>query len=312
LYEQILRWQAKSGKWVVSVTDCWTAETSSLPDAQKVPRFPKFVKKNGERGGYTREELLQMQEDDPANFACQYLNRPIHNSQVVFTKELIEGAVIKASDVPPLSQPLMVIDLATSDQSTADDSVIMIGRVDMMGVGYLCGLRGGQWAPNDTALNVIDMFMRHRCIKILVEKSAAGMIFAEYLKVVGRSKSVYLPVEFIKVNNQDDAKNMRVTAFAGAVKRSKFKFFAGLSKFDRLIEQACEFPKGRHGHDDYPDTAALLNIELGKEILNLPIHRPIGNPVLAMIKQQEEALVRVLTDAETQAADMPDQTGLEW
>ena len=311
LYEQILRWQVKSGKWVVSVTDCWTTETSHLPDAQKVPRFPQFTKKNGEKGGFTREYLLQLQEDDPANFACQYLNKPIHSSQVVFTKELIESAVIKAADAPPLSQPLMVIDLATSDQTAADDSVIMIGKVDNVGVGYLCDQRGGQWVPNDMALNVLDMFLRHRCVKVLLEKSASGMIFAEYLKVVARSKNVFLPVDFIKVNNQPDAKNMRVTALAGAVKRGKFKFFAGLSKFDRLIEQACEFPKGRHGHDDYPDTAALLNLELGKEIMNLPIVRPIGNAILAMIRQQDESLEHVLTETESKEVDLQDTTGLD-
>ena len=60
LYEEILRWQAASGKWTVSVKDCWT-------DDGKNVRFPRFTKKNGELGGFTREELLEMQSNDPAN-----------------------------------------------------------------------------------------------------------------------------------------------------------------------------------------------------------------------------------------------------
>jgi predicted phage terminase large subunit-like protein len=254
---------------------------------------------------------LQLQTDNPANFANQYLNKPIHSSQQAYTRELLEGAVIKSDDTPGLSQPIIVIDLAVTDTATADDSVIMVGKVDTMGVGYVCDMRGDQWVPIELALNVIDMALRHRPLKVLIEKSAAGMIFADYLKMVARSKNVFLPLDFIKVNNHADAKNMRVVALAGVIKRGKFKFLAGLSKFERLIEQAIEFPKGRNGHDDYPDTAALLYLELSKEMLNLPMQRSIGNPVLAMIRHQEEAMVNVLTAAGQPEANVPDSTGLE-
>jgi hypothetical protein len=309
LYETIARGNTKSGKWVISIKDCWTDESSSLPDLQKVPRFPRFTKKNGEQGGFTREELLQMQLDNPANFACQYLNRVLATTQQAYSKELLDGGCVAAADAPALSQAILVIDVASSENPTADDSVICAGKIDTMGCGYLCDMRGDQWTPNDLALNVIDMVLRHRPAKVLLEKSAAGMIFKPLLELMARLKNVFIPVEFIHVDNRPDAKNMRVVSLAGVIRRGRFKFFKGLSKWDRLVEQACEFPKGRYGHDDYIDTAALLNIELAKEIMTLPIRKPIKNPILAMMADTNNDYIRQMTD-EPQI-DVTDQTGLD-
>jgi hypothetical protein len=309
LYEQILRYQVASGKWIVSVKDCWTDESASLPDSQKVPRFPRFTKKNGEQGGFTREELLQMQQDNPANFACQYLNKVLHTSQQAYTKELLDGACIPAAGAPALSQSILVIDVASSENITADDSVIAIGKIDSMGCGYFCDLRGDQWNPNDLALNVIDMVVRHRPAKVMLEKSAAGMVFKPLLELMARLKNVFIPIEFINVDNRPDAKNMRVLSLAGIIKRGRFKFFKGLSKFDRLTEQACEFPKGRHGHDDYIDTAALLNIELSKQMMTLPIRTPLKHPILAMLKEAQSNEMAQMIEAPE--IDTNDLTGLD-
>ena len=294
LYEQILRWQAADGKWMVSVKDCWT-------DDGKNVRFPRFEKKNGEIGGFTREELEQMQRDDPANFACQYLNKPIHASRQAFTEVLLQSACVSAADAPPLSLPILVVDLAATDNLKSDDSVIMKGQVDSTNVAWLTDMRGGQWLPMELALNVIDMAIRHRPVKILFEKTASCIYFVDYLRLVARQKNIFLPVDFIKVDNQTDAKNIRVMSLAGVVKKSKFKFFMGLPNWKKFVEQACEFPKGRHGHDDYPDTAALLFQQLTHEMLAIPIKQVNKHTILAMMGQVDNDLAREMT-AETELA----------
>jgi len=53
LYEQVLRWQADSGKWIISIKDCWTDESANLPDEQKIPRFPRYTMRSGQIGGFT-------------------------------------------------------------------------------------------------------------------------------------------------------------------------------------------------------------------------------------------------------------------
>ena len=311
LYEQILRWQAASGKWVVSVKDCWTDDSATLADKDKKPRFPRFTKKAGELGGFTTDILLQMQEDDPANFACQYLNKPIHSSLQSFTEALFESSLTTAELSPALSVPIMVCDLASTNTDKADDNVIAVGKTDGLGIGYLVDLRGGQWAPMDMAMHVIDMALRHRPHTIYFEGSSAAKYFQNFLMLVARQRGIFLPIEEIKVDNKPDAKNARVLALAGIMKRGKFKIFKGLANYEKLVEQACQFPKGRHGHDDYPDTAALLYQQLGKMLLALPFRRPAGNPILALISDRDSALQKVLTQTELQQVNNPDETGLE-
>jgi hypothetical protein len=94
-----------------------------------------------------------------------------------------------------------------------------------MGCGYPCDLRGDQWNPNDLALNVIDMVVRHRPAKVMLEKSAAGMVFKPLLELMARLKNVFIPIEFINVDNRPDAKNMRVLSLAGIIKRGRFRSF---------------------------------------------------------------------------------------
>lgn len=308
LYEQIIRWQAKDGKWIVSIRNCWTDSTQHRPDNEKVPLFPQFKKRNGEFGGFTTEYLLQMQRDDPATFACQMLNTPVHLSQQSFSKELMYGACCTAQDASPLSAPIVILDLASGDSTRADDSVIQVGAIDTSGVGYLIQQRGGQWAPMETALNVLDVCLRYRPARVMLEKSAAGQIFHDYLRLVAKQKGVYLPLEFIKIDLRPDAKNMRIAALAGVIKKGRFKFYAGLQKFDKMVEQALQFPKGKH--DDWIDTAALLYVELTKMLLELPIRPAAKHAILAMMADRENAAIKVLDENERRDVEVPDQTGL--
>jgi hypothetical protein len=304
LYEDILRWQTQGGKWTISIKPCWT-------DDGKDVRFPRHTKKNGQLGGFLREELEQMQSDDPAMFACQYLLQPIHSSQALITKEQLDAACIPAADVPHLSFPIMMVDLAATNNIKSDDSVIQVGQMDSLGTGYLTDQRGGQWVPMELALNVMDMALRHRPVRILFEKTSSGIYFADFLKLMAKQRNIILPIDFTKVDNQPDAKNIRVSAWAGMVKKGRFKFLLGIPKFDRLVEQAIEFPKGRYGHDDYPDTAALLYQEITKQFMVVPMSPRPTNPIIAMIQDQENALIKTLTEQELQLRDTPDVTGLE-
>jgi hypothetical protein len=311
LYETILRWQTKSGKWIVSVKDCWTDGSAALPDILKIPRFPRFTKRSGERGGFTTEELLQMQEDDISTFACQYLNKPIHSSKLAFTEEILNDATIAKDSAPYLGNSVLMIDLATGQSDHADDSVIICGRIDSSGVGYAVDMRGDVWAPLELANNVVDMVLRHRPVRVFLENSASGQVFEAFLKMIATQKRINIPVEMVKVDFKPDAKNMRVMAFAGIVKKKRFLFFKGLSRFDRLIEQAITFPKGRFGHDDYPDCCALLYQQLCKEIVTMPFRSASAkDPIMALIHDRENAMIKVLTEDERDALSGPDQTGL--
>jgi predicted phage terminase large subunit-like protein len=205
-----------------------------------------------------------MQANDPAMFASQYLNQPIAEGAQLFTEQKLLAACIAAKDSPACSPTVLFIDLA-SEGNNPDDSVIVAGRVDALGRMYVVDIRGGQFSTSELAIHVIDMALRHRPLRIMFEKTASCQYFVEYLRVICRDKNISLPIDFIKVDNKPDAKNVRVAALEGHIRNKRFFFYVGLPQWDKLVEQACQFPKGRHGHDDYPDTCALMANEFGKQ-----------------------------------------------
>jgi predicted phage terminase large subunit-like protein len=256
LYEQLLRWsksQEEKGarKWHISIKTCWT-------DDKKAVRFPKFTRKDGEKDGFTREDLLQLLEQRPAWFACQYLNHPVLEGKQPFPEERMLAAVCASTDAPALSQPLLFIDLATGGDSEADDAVILVPKVDAAGRIFIVDGIGGQWSVPDLALHVLAMALKHRPLRVMLEKSAAGHVFVEYLKVIARDKGIALPIEFLPVNNTKDAKRIRIAALEGWLRTKRLFFFAGLTCWGKMLEQFKQFGGSSRRHDDYPDTVALI------------------------------------------------------
>jgi predicted phage terminase large subunit-like protein len=248
LYENIIR--RNKGEWTVSVKTCWQADGVT-------PRFPQYKTKDGRLVGLTREMLMQIASDSPGIYSSQYLNNPISASQQVLPEDVLLGAVVAERDSPALSQAMLFIDLA-SEGERPDDSVCIAGKVDRIGKMYLVDMDGGVLPVASLAVLVINMVLKHRPLKVMVEKTASAIYFVEYLKVICKDKGVQVPIEYIKVDNKPDAKNKRVESLAGHIKNKRFFFFAGLKCWDKFVEQAKQFPKGRHGHDDWPDTAGLM------------------------------------------------------
>lgn len=267
MYENIMRRDAERNDWNISLKTCWLDGINSDSGV----RFPQQKTRDGRMVGFTKEMLLAIMRDSPGIFASQYLNQPMLESQQVITKEMLQRALIFPTVAPALSQATLFLDLAATDIETySDDCVILAGKLDSKGCMYVADQRGGQWIPATFALNVIDMALRHRPQKILIEKSSAGIIFVEYLKIAAREKNIVLPIDFIKIDTKAEAKNTRVGALAGHINNGRFKFFMGLAQWEKACEQAIQFPKGRHGHDDYPDTWALMAQHFGQSILFMP------------------------------------------
>lgn len=275
LYENIIR--RNKGEWTISVKTCWK-------DADgKVPRFPQYKTKDGRLVGLTREMLMQIASDSPGIFASQYLNYPIASSQQVLPEHVLLGAVIASADAPALSQAILFIDLA-SEGENPDDSVCIAGKVDNVGRMYLVDGVGDKWPVASLAVAVINMILKHRPLKVMVEKTASAIYFAEYLKVVCKDKGIQVPLEYIKVDNKPDAKNKRVEALAGHVKNKRFFFFAGIPCWEKFVEQAKQFPKGRHGHDDWPDTAGLMAQVLSVKYVGVANHHSLSrNPMIDLL-----------------------------
>ena len=278
LYENIIR--RNKGEWVVSVKTCWREGEDGV-----TPRFPQYKTKDGRLVGLTREMLMQIASDSPGIFASQYLNTPIASSQQVLPEHVLLAAVIPEKDAPALSQAILFVDLA-SEGENPDDSVCIAGKVDNVGRMFAVDMQGGVLPVASLAIVVCNMILRHRPLKVMIEKTASAIYFVEYLKVVCRDKGIVVPIEYIKVDNKPDAKNKRVEALAGHVKNRRFFFFAGLNCWEKFVDQAKQFPKGRHGHDDWPDTAGLMAQVLSVGYKGVATHRPVSrNPTIDLLSR---------------------------
>ena len=259
-------------KWHISITTCWKDDNAS----SGIPRFPQFVGKDGNSHGFTKEILLQIMRDNPGIYASQYLCKPMLESQQIITEEEMNRATILPSQASALSRPVFFVDLAAEGDTEPDDSVVIIGKLDERGNMYATGGDGGKWSIPVLAIQIIKLAIRERPTKILIEETASAKYFVEYVKMVCRDKGLVLPLDYIKVCNQKDAKSTRIKSYAGHVKNGRLKFFVGLTYWDRLVKQSVQYQPGmKHAHDDYPDTMALMCVSFAGNYLSIP-PTPIG------------------------------------
>jgi len=267
LYEVIIKRsrdeQGKDrGEWAISIKTCWKDDGSV--------RFPRTIGNDGNAHGFTAEILNQILRDNPGVFASQYLNQPMLESQQILTEDDMLRATIIPALAPPLSPACLFIDLAAEGDTEPDDSVVIIGKTDGKGVMYAVGGNGGKWTIPQLASNVISYALQCRPLKILIEETASAKYFVEYMRLECRDKGINLPLDYIKVNNQKDAKMIRIKAMAGHVKNGRLKFFVGLKYWDKLVEQSTKYTGSKHQHDDYPDTMALMCNVFASKYLSIP------------------------------------------
>lgn len=299
MYEQTIRNNTK-GEWRVSFKTCWK------DDAHTIPTFPQQLAVDGQGNpklmpgtttqkliGFTKEMLDNLRDQDPVWFACQYMNQPIQQGGQRFTRALLESALVAVTAAPALSPAVLFVDLAGTDSTSSDDSCIIAGKHDLQMTQYVVDARGGQWLPPLLAENVINMALIHRPQMIYFEKTPGSIFFMDYLRLIALDRKVVLPMDFIKIDNNKDAKYIRIAALEGYIKHKRLKFFVGLAAWDKIVEQFGKFPGGKHKHDDYIDTIALMSSHMSA-LTPTRIIRPIKHPILAMIQQREQADAREL------------------
>lgn len=287
-------------EWSISVKTCWKNN-----DQSQGPFFPRQAIEGRNPIGFTTEMLLGIKADNPVNFSCQYLNQPLIAGLQLFTEEKLMRAVrlVSPQDYPSLGPAILFLDLAASKRSEADNSVILCGR-QFGGLMHVCDVRAGKYSPLQLANHTIEMVLRHRPVRVMIEGTAAGNYFIEYLRVIAASKGIFIPIEAIKVSNTKDAKHLRISAVEGVLSNGSLCFLAGLPGWDSIVEQFTEFPRGRH--DDEIDTISLM-VQFYTQNSEIFMHRPQQTltqyitrptPVSDFVQQQFES-----TDDETCGSD---------
>ena|ERR1039458_1221781 len=282
LYEWIIRRNndpLTGGNWQITIRACWTVNQ----DGSKTLVFPRRALEDGRFVGHTLEGLLQIQADDPQMFSAQYLNQPIATESQLFTEAMMLEHVRTNLQTSPNSWEIslgvktLFVDVATSGNN--DDCVVLCGQQDSFNRIYVTDGVGGTWNVFQLACVIIDQALKHRPVRIILEGSAAGTVFKDYLDLLAKDRGLRLPTELIKVSNQKDAKYVRISTASGGLKQNKLFFLTGLQCWPQLLEQAVGFPRMRH--DDYPDTLSLLYQYLSVNGTNTPIVKSVMSYLLA-------------------------------
>lgn len=317
VYEHITLRNLKA-EWRISFRVCWTDET------QTTPLFPQQAARSGNRlVGFTKEQLDLMREADPEMFASQYMNQPIRKGGQRFTRAMLEACLVKsefytsapligpASLIMPGQKPLIAlspaiffVDLASTDNEESDDSCIIVGKHDQQMNQYVVDARGGRWLPPVLAERVVSAALQYRPEKILFEKTASCIFFMDYLRLIAWEKKLVLPMDFLKVDNQKDAKYTRIASLQGLMSYKRLKFFEGIESWEKIVHQFEKFPAGKHKHDDYIDTIALFATHMiGTKMIQQPV-LPKRNPIADMIAQAETNNAYILGRQAQEAAEL--------
>lgn len=284
LYGHLIKQDAERRDWSISVRNCWknskdASEGVLFPQVQTAEKPPRTI-------GFTEDVLRKIQKDDPEMFSYQYLNQPIVAGQETFNEELLLSAVRPVEEILRILGPkTLFVDIAASKSAASDNSVIVAGAQDAGGNMYVCDIRAGKYSSLELANHTIDMCLRHRPMRVSIEGTAAGRYFIEYLRLIAASRGLTVPIEEIKVSNTKDAKHLRISAVAGVLKLKKLFFLVGLSRWDELVEQFLEFPRGRH--DDEIDTISLM-VQTYTSTTDVYRHAP-PNTFAALILRAPEA-----------------------
>ena len=252
LYGHIIRKDAERREWAISIKNCWKDQESPKGGVL----FPEVEAEPGRNIGFTIDQLLAMQTDDPETFSCQYLNQPLIASQQIFNELMLMSAVKPVDTRGEFTPTIFFCDLAKSATLRADKNVLVAGCTDGSGRMYVRDIRSGLYSPLQFAHVILEAALLHRPQRILIEGTAAGHYFIEYLRVIANSKGMLLNISDIKVKNHKDAKRLRISALEAPLKSGRLFFLAGLPGWTDLVQQFCEFPRG--AHDDEIDTISLM------------------------------------------------------
>ena len=239
--------------------------TCFVDSGKKELLFPVARTKDGRTIGHTLEYLeSERHEKGDEFFACQYENNPVSADSQTYTQELLDRQTFHhLIQIPPANDGLTFImgDLSyTGDErggEKRDASVLFINRY-AQGRIFTFDCLSGRWDSQQVAENLIFAMMRYRPHISWLEKFPAWESYDRVIKSYAIQQGLQLlPLEWLPMDNQKEAKKVRMGSIKPWLVQDKLRIFAGMPGYDILCAQLKKWPKlGRH--DDYGDCLGLV------------------------------------------------------
>lgn len=187
----------------------------------------------------------------PLAFSAQYQQQPrLAGGQVYQAKWWKRH---RPEDIPKdtsMVQWLMTADTAMSLRDSADMTVLQVWALDSESHAWLVEQRSGHWEVVEQVQRVKALFARYpMCRRVAIEEQNGGWALCSTLSQdlprLGRSVWRW---------KSEIPKTARIESVASLVEGGMVSIAVGVEG-DALIDQASEFPQGRH--DDMIDAAAM-------------------------------------------------------
>lgn len=229
--------------------------------------FPQTITKKNKRIGTTLEGLDGLRlELGPGFFANQYENRPLADTEIVFTETLIGGQTIHDLEkmpkyLTPGSATFCIMDVAYSDANSdkSDLSVIYCFR-KFQGALWVYKCVAGRWGSSELVAKVLQTLMSERPLRFFIEKNLGFDNLLNLIRATADSAGIkVLPFEGVggASDNRKNAKSIRIGQCAAMMTSRRIFFYAGMEHYQTMVDQFCKWPKGGK-RDDFADTIALL------------------------------------------------------
>jgi len=230
------------GEWRVHARKAW----SIREDNTKVLLFPER---------FPLAQLEKVKRDDPYLFNCQYLNDPTPTEDRQFTRDLLLRHSLPAQQIKLTDRIFITWDLGFSREQYANWSVGAVGMYDQHGRLYVLDIARGRFDPQELVLQIVFLALKWRPVRVGIEKAAGSELLEPGIKAYCYQHGIYLPLEWIPVNNQKNAKNNRIASLLPMLKQGQMFFAAHVASNELLLEFE-RFPKYRI--NDIPDAISLL------------------------------------------------------
>lgn len=137
-----------------------------------------------------------------------------------------------------------------------DKCVFFVIRV-VNGRLYLIAAHAGKWKSGEVAEQIIFLLLKYRPRQIWCEAFLGWEAYDTVIRMIAAERRVqHLPLEWLPMDNQPDAKVVRIGSVHGWLFKDKLYIFAGIEGYQELRDNLKKFPKlGRF--DDYGDCLGL-------------------------------------------------------
>lgn len=236
-----------TGKWVKGVG-------LGKPGKWKVVRFPAIAtederfRKKGEALWTAKYDLEALEEikilEGYRGWGALYQQDPVVEEGAEFRKEWFK----RWTELPKGVRYITTVDLAISQKTSADDSVVMTVATDGHDNIYVVEYKNWKANPSDV---IDEIYRQHELYNSYVGVESVGYqqsIF-HYLRLAGQKRGKYLHIEEIRTNSNKESK------IRGLIPFYSNGMIYHANGMQELEEQLVRFPSGKH--DDIIDALAM-------------------------------------------------------